>query len=406
MSKIPLDYRMAMEDDSVSDVVRGLETKLGKLDLETVESYIKKNPNDVKGYATKAILLQHDVPVGIRFVEEAESQFGESHLLSHAKGLLYEKVGDRDKALDSFKRAIESNPLNIEARMSLATLLNRAKMYEEARKYWLQIIELSPEISVAWIGLARSEYSLGDNDRALKHLNAALFTVGDNREIRGACYNNRAEVHVAMNNLEGALADFDSAYRDDSKSAMSRLKKAANDAAFSHDFDTAQRLAEKLIQLQPNADGELGWYLNLGLLYGSKGQVDKIDRLFDIGINSGLSAVGLLDHKGMCFLRSGYLEKAIENYERLIDLSGNNLYSFNIIMTADALGDKQKASKHRRILKKYPALVAELISRYGPIAAKTIFSSEKKYTYKKKVGRDELCLCGSDKKYKNCHGRT
>ena len=61
-----------MEDDSVSDVVRGLETKLGKLDLETVESYIKKNPNDVKGYATKAILLQHDVPVGIRFVEEAE----------------------------------------------------------------------------------------------------------------------------------------------------------------------------------------------------------------------------------------------------------------------------------------------------------------------------------------------
>ena len=87
-------------------------------------------------------------------------------------------------------------------------LLNSSR-YEEAIEYWNMLIEMMPEMSVAWNGKAKAEYEMGDIDRAIKHATAAIYCNPQAAAFRS----NRGQMLLQVGRYKEGFADFEEAVK-------------------------------------------------------------------------------------------------------------------------------------------------------------------------------------------------
>jgi len=202
------EYSLSQEGDSVMRTIIQVREKAGG-DLDSINRYISANPQDVRAYATKATMLASDeegLPKAIDFLRETERKFGKNYLISHLLGTMHEQSGKREQGIKLLREAANLNPYCPESLVSLATLLNRAGRFPEAKKAWEEILEVAPDLCHAWNGLARAEFNMGDLRRALNHTNAALIT-SEGTKAYDLILRNRPEIYLAMGNLEAAITD-------------------------------------------------------------------------------------------------------------------------------------------------------------------------------------------------------
>lgn len=202
------EYSLSQEGDSILKTIAQMREQAGG-DLASINRYISTRPEDVRAYATKATMLASDdegLPRAIDFLREAERKFGKNYLISHLLGTMHEQSGKREQAIKFLREAADLNPYCPESLVSLATLLNRAERFPEAKKAWEEILKINPDLCHAWNGLARAEFHMGDLRRALNHTNAALIT-SEGTKIYDLILRNRPEIYLAMGNLESAITD-------------------------------------------------------------------------------------------------------------------------------------------------------------------------------------------------------
>ena len=89
-------------------------------------------------------------------------------------GVIFEKIGKYDEALQSFDAAIKNFPEFPEALNNKALILRRKKHYEQAVTLFIQAINLSPEYPEAHNNLAVTLQSLGNYNEALRNFQRAL----------------------------------------------------------------------------------------------------------------------------------------------------------------------------------------------------------------------------------------
>ena len=125
--------------------------------------------------------------------------------LSMAHSALADVYRDRfewQKAKDSYLRALESNPDDIEANEQYAQMLWRASYFEEALKYSTRATELDP---LSWLNLtvhATLRYASGDRTGGWSDMARALEMSGNNRE-----FPSRHAVNMSLSegNVERAI---------------------------------------------------------------------------------------------------------------------------------------------------------------------------------------------------------
>ena len=84
----------------------------------------------------------------------------------YCKGLYYSNINDKAKALELFNAAIQHDYTFLDAYLSKGRLYYDQKKYADAKKVFLQIINISSTIPDAYYWLGRSQEALGEKDEA------------------------------------------------------------------------------------------------------------------------------------------------------------------------------------------------------------------------------------------------
>lgn len=88
----------------------------------------------------------------------------------HQLGVYNEALGNRDKAIDYYKKAVIADSYNNYSRMNLALLYYESGLFEESEKTYLKTIEQQPDNSYPYYMLGLLYNELGNKDKALAYL--------------------------------------------------------------------------------------------------------------------------------------------------------------------------------------------------------------------------------------------
>jgi tetratricopeptide (TPR) repeat protein len=100
------------------------------------------DPQNRDGFNNFLVLLADEAPrealVEMGKLETANPGFSN---IPAQMAVIYEKIGDQDKAIGKMFRAVELAPENLTYRYNLAIMLDKQKNYDEAAKLYRQLIE-------------------------------------------------------------------------------------------------------------------------------------------------------------------------------------------------------------------------------------------------------------------------
>ncbi len=100
------------------------------------------DPNNRDGLNNFLVLLADEAPdEALTQMEALEVRNPEFSPIPAQMAVIYEKLGDLDKAGEKMFRAVELSPENMTYRYNLAIMLDKQRKYEEAAKLYAQIVK-------------------------------------------------------------------------------------------------------------------------------------------------------------------------------------------------------------------------------------------------------------------------
>lgn len=115
--------------------------------------------------------------------------------------------GQIEKAIESYRKIIESNPKLASAQLGLATALIEKGDYEEALNELSKALNENPNSPEAQINYGVALYRSGDIKKALEHYEKILNTIKDKNDLASLNYN-LAVAHSHNGNFEKALTHY------------------------------------------------------------------------------------------------------------------------------------------------------------------------------------------------------
>jgi Flp pilus assembly protein TadD len=139
--------------------------------IDTLRRYLQKNPADREVYNQlgKLYLLNDDANAANQAFTRA---LPISTLNNYATSL--KKLGRMQDAESVFKLALTINPKDSEVLFNLGNLYNSENKLEQARNKYLEAIQLKPDFAEAHYNLGLIFSKLGDNTKAITHLEKFL----------------------------------------------------------------------------------------------------------------------------------------------------------------------------------------------------------------------------------------
>jgi len=127
-------------------------------------------------YAEAAVQEQNDAYYTRAFelLKKAEAERpGDARVLEQL-AFLYDRLGDENKAMALYDRAVRANPARIAAAVNLGTLLARRNRFQEAIRIWEDALSRNPGLETARVYLAIVYLQSGDSTAAEAALLKAL----------------------------------------------------------------------------------------------------------------------------------------------------------------------------------------------------------------------------------------
>jgi superkiller protein 3 len=199
-------------------------------------------------------------------------------------GVAYSMMGDENMALEAFEEAVKVDSSSVEAWRNLGITYQTLKRYEDARGAYQKVVDLDPEDVDGMFSLADMLFNEKEHEKALQY------------------YNKIAE----------------------KRSDEPALHYQIGASYFSLDqFGEASMAFQKAAALSRDTDPELYWdaMYNLGVAYLKLEEYDAAISTFDqlLELNETAELHELL---GRAYSKKGMKEKAIEEYEKAKELSG------------------------------------------------------------------------------------
>lgn len=391
---IPFEYTMVREDETVFGVSRIMQTDIDRLRTkgisesmypQEIDREITEDPSNPIGYVKKSLTLQKSNPMGaMEAAEEGLHAVGDNHLLYHSRAMVLELGGRRAAAISDLRKAVDLYPISVETLVTLGTLLNRDKRYQEAIQYWNRLIEMNPESWIAWNGKAKAEHELGDNERAARHLTAAIYI----RPEEPAFRENRGQIYFDLGRIDDGIADFEKAVElgGDRKHVVRNMKEITPKLIQSKAHADLVRIYEKALEIDPdNFDTLMGLSAGYTFLGREDDSSTTAGKLYRASLK--LDQPQQIEMISQALLGMNRLKEAAGLQKRLYELTGNKDYLLNLAHMARLLDD--------------PSLIMPYMSELLNNGTASTKLTKDKY---KDVGRNDPCPCGSGQKFKKCHG--
>ncbi len=149
-------------------------------------------------------------------LEEAILKFeelGEHNIVAY----LHQVLGDNDKAIASYSKAIAKDPKDYKSTYNLARLYHDTQQQAKAKDLYLTLLDHRPNDMEVMFLLAVAEQELGASDQAIKYYDELLAAPGTNTELRTKAMFNTAVAYRNMNELAKAEEYFEKILGTDTK---------------------------------------------------------------------------------------------------------------------------------------------------------------------------------------------
>ncbi len=223
----------------INDARTPLETAADSTPLESDKAF------DIYLQRGRELLVSGNVDSAVAELSRAASRDTKSGEARNLLGVAYEAKGLRERALESFKAAIQADKNNAEYLNNYGFLLFKNNDFEEATKYLKRAVKLSPNDARFWNNLGLAQCRRGKFDDAFESFTRA------GGEFNG--HLNLASQLLAHGYAKEAINHLEKAQKMQPNSAdvLARLVRLYDMTGRASDAETARR---SIIALQTSAD--------------------------------------------------------------------------------------------------------------------------------------------------------
>ena len=209
-----------------------IEARMAYLDTwiethpEAARSVRPIDPADFRKVRTKLIALYEDAQAAHSTFDSQLRRTPEDALAYYGKGLVLDREGKKEEALENLKRALQLRPLDSDIVRDLGKIYFHMGDYADALKTLKGALAFSPKDPEGWFLLGRAQMEVGDLQGALNSFNTLLNTVPD--YLPGIYY--VGETYGKLGNLGEAHYHLGIYYKERGqfKNAMFHLNRALN----------------------------------------------------------------------------------------------------------------------------------------------------------------------------------
>ena len=212
----------------------------------------------------------------------------------------------------------KSNVYSAEASLSLylkSQSLMKQQKYKEAEKSYEKLLNIEPDFSKAWEGLAESKIMQGDFDISIEHLNKAIIL---NSNI-ASHYSIRALVNYYLNLFDQATKDAILANSIDPKDTLALIVLGAI-KSFEGDMVTSNNYYEEAMQITPD-DSSIFFWRAKSLRFNEMYENSLKD--FNKAIIMDRSRASYFYERAVLYIQINELDKAKSDLEEAIEISKN-----------------------------------------------------------------------------------
>lgn len=160
-------------------VTKGLQAmKVQNYDLaiqffeKAVEEKCNYSDEILYSFMAKIYIDRGEVSKAIECYEKALAD-GNDYLTCVSLGMAYHVNGQDDKAVETYRKAIEFDPKKCEAYAAIGAIYLGQNKLSEAKNSFLKAIEITPKLAIAHANLALVYGLEGDKEKCLSELKAA-----------------------------------------------------------------------------------------------------------------------------------------------------------------------------------------------------------------------------------------
>lgn len=306
---------------SARTILVALSVMLAFEAFRIVPCFAQRDPLDLAqaGFLAKD---RRDFPTAIRLFDEAlkHGSFADKQrgLLLYSRGVSYEALGIRDRALLDFEAAVALIPDFPNVYLYRGIIWGEKSEYQRAIQDFLVASKLNPNDPLAFNNLGNVYEKLGDVDLAIENFGRAISLRPDYAQ----AYYNRAHAHALKQDHERAIADYDHAILLEPTNAEAYVNRAIVKLS-SRDVQGALADLDTAIKLNPRDVSVLSNRASVNLAIEKYGEASNdFDRALAIDPDNAATYLG----RGQTRLYSGAIDDSIEDFRTAVRLRPSNPY--------------------------------------------------------------------------------
>ncbi len=270
---------------------------------------------------------------------------------------LHLQLGDLDRALADFDRALERDPRSAKARMGRGVIAYERKDPASALAEWNRALEMEPGWAALHHCAGLACEAMGDFEGALDAFDRALARAPSHV----ACWLEKGSALLRLRRLDEARAAFRRAIELDATSAEARYSQAM-ERSLAGDKPEALRLYAEVLEWSPRHTSS---YYNRGILLQEMGEDARAIAEFDQALDVDPTQVDVLLARAVSRLRSGDGPGALADSDRAIRLQPDLARAYhNRGLVLESLGRSAHALEdYDRALALDPGLVESIVAR-------------------------------------------
>jgi len=234
-------------------------------------------------------------------------------------GNTLKELGEYQKAISSYEKAIQINTNYVDAYYNLGIILSELGEYQKAMSSYEKAIQINPNYANAYYNLGNTLKELGEYQKAMSSYEKVIQINPNHIDAHnnlGIIFNELGENQKAMSCYEKAI-QINHNYID----AHNNLGIILSELG---EYQKAMSSYEKVIQINPNYANA---YYNLGIIFKELGEYQKAMSSYEKAIQINPNHIDAHNNLGNILNELGENQKALNSYEKAIKIEPENLTS-------------------------------------------------------------------------------